>query len=163
MPLDAHDMRDDLAGFFDDDHIPFADVLAPDLVGIVQSGSADGGSGQLHWLEFCCGRDHTRLADADDDLLQPRTRLVLLPLVRHDPTRTLGRRSQSLALIEPVDLQDQSIDLEIQFVQMLHHVFAVCQCGLEGVEFLSQRRRRQAVFGDLPRNSECVLARIPSQ
>ena len=52
-------------------------------------------------------------------------------------------------MIEPVDLQDQSIDLEIQFVQMLHHLFAVCQRFLERLEFLSQRRRWQAVFGDL--------------
>jgi hypothetical protein len=61
VPLDSHNVGDDLAGFFDDDHVPLADVFAPDLVRIVQTGSADGGSGQLDRFEFRRRCDHPDL------------------------------------------------------------------------------------------------------
>ncbi len=49
--LDPDDLRDDLAGLLDDDRVADPDVLALELVGVVQAGTLDGRAGQLHRLE----------------------------------------------------------------------------------------------------------------
>ena len=46
--LDADDLGDDLAGLLDHDGVADPDVLAGDLVGVVQAGPLDGRAGQRH-------------------------------------------------------------------------------------------------------------------
>lgn len=49
--IDARDLGDDLAAFFDIYHIAYANVQQGDLFGVVQRGPLDGRSGQLHRIE----------------------------------------------------------------------------------------------------------------
>ena len=46
LDLDPDDLRDDLAGLLDHDRVADPDVLAGDLVGVVQAGPLDGRPGQ---------------------------------------------------------------------------------------------------------------------
>ena len=63
--LDADDLGDDLAGLLDHDRVADADVLALELVGVVQAGALDGRAGQLDRLEVGDRRELARLADLD--------------------------------------------------------------------------------------------------
>ena len=63
--LDPDDLGDDLAGLLDHDRVADPDVLALELVGVVQAGALDGRAGQQHRLELGDRRQLARLADLD--------------------------------------------------------------------------------------------------
>jgi hypothetical protein len=56
MFFDANHVRNDLAGFFNDDCVADADVLAGDFFDVVQTDAADRCAGDLHRLEVGGGR-----------------------------------------------------------------------------------------------------------
>ena len=96
MLLDADDVRDDLARLLDDDRVADADVLAVDLVGVVQAGAADGRAGELHRFQVGDRRDGAGLADLHADVVERGGRFVLLELVGDQPARALAGGAQAV-------------------------------------------------------------------
>ena len=67
---DAHDLRNDVARFFDDDAIAVADVLPRHLVGVVQRRHRHGRARDEHRLEHGERRHRAGAPDVDVDLRQ---------------------------------------------------------------------------------------------
>ena len=63
----AHDVRDDVAGALEQHRVADADVLALDLVHVVQRDVADGDAADRHRLELGDRRQHAGAADRRDD------------------------------------------------------------------------------------------------
>ena len=147
--LDADDVRNDFARFFDDHDVADPHVLALDFVGIVQAGSLDDRAGQLDRRQIGHRRDCAGLAHLHADVEQPGRGFVLLELVGDQPARALAGRAQPLALGEVVDLEHQAIDFEIELVQPLDQFLAMGDGRLEIVEAFDVRRWRQPVAAQL--------------
>ena len=69
---DAHDLRDDVAGAPHDDRVADADVLAGDLVLVVQRGVGDHHAADRHRLELGGRRQRAGAADLDLDVVSSR-------------------------------------------------------------------------------------------
>ena len=90
---DAEHLRDDLAGLLDADGVAFADILAGDLIGVVQGRAGDGRAGEQDRVELGDGRDGSGAADLHADLAEDGLGLVRRELERHGPVRELARRA----------------------------------------------------------------------
>src|SRR5262249_2117856 len=99
VDLDADDLGDDLAGLLDHDGVADADVLALELVGVVQAGAPHGRAGQQDRLELGHGRQLAGLADLHRDPGQPRHGLLSLVLERDRPAPALPPRPEPLPLV----------------------------------------------------------------
>ena len=108
------DARDDVARLLDDDRVPFAEILARDVLGVVQRRHRDRRSGDEHRLEHGVGRVRAGPPDVDFDLQQLRVRLLRRELERRRPARELRRRPQLLAQREVVDLDDDAVGVELE-------------------------------------------------
>ena len=90
---DTHDARDDLAGLFDDDGVALADVLARDLVLVVQRGAFDGGTGEGHGFELGDRGHGAGASDLERDRAQARGRAVRREFAGDRPVREFARRA----------------------------------------------------------------------
>ncbi len=111
-----HDLRDDLARLLHEHGIALADVLALDLVLVVQGGPRDGRPGQLDRLQLGHRRELPGASDLHDDLANPCRRLLRGVLHRDGPARELRRRAGDPSERQLVDLDDHSVDLVVQRV-----------------------------------------------
>src|SRR5205823_1611829 len=75
-----HDVRDHVARALEEDGVADADVLALDLVHVVERRVADGHPAHLHRLELRHGRQHARASDGGEDVHDARRRLARLEL-----------------------------------------------------------------------------------
>ena len=75
------DLWDDVARTLDDDEIPDADVLAPDVVLVVESRARDGHAPDVHRLELGERVQHPRSANPHMNLRQTSDRGHRCPLV----------------------------------------------------------------------------------
>ena len=108
---DAHHLRDDVAGAAHDHRVADADVLARDLVLVVQRGVGDDHAADRHRLELGGGRQRAGAADLDLDVEQARRRLLRRELVGDGPARRARDEAQPLLPVEPVDLVDDAVDV----------------------------------------------------
>ncbi len=113
--IDARDLGDDLAAFFDIYHIAYANVQQGDLFGVVQRGPLDGRSGQLHRIEVGDGGDGSGASHLEIDAFEPRERLFGLELESHGPSGRLGREAQLAPQGVTIDLDDHAVRSERQF------------------------------------------------
>ena len=88
------DARNDVAGLLDDDPVAGADVLARDVVGVVQRRHRHGRAADEDRLEHGKRRHRSGAADVDRDLLQQRRLLLRRELERDRPARELARRAE---------------------------------------------------------------------
>ena len=88
---DLDDLRDDVAALFDHHAIADADVLAGDLVGVVQRGVRDRGAGQQHRLEHRHRRHRAGPSDVDGDVLQRGRLLLRRETCRRSPSAGTSR------------------------------------------------------------------------
>ena len=116
--LDPDDLGDDLAGLLDHHGVADADVLAGDLVGVVQRGPLDGRAGEANRLQVGDGRELAGLAHLHADVRDLGDRLLGLVLEGDRPARALAACSQPLALVQVVDLDHQAVGLEIERVPL---------------------------------------------
>ena len=116
--LDADHLGDDLAGLLDHHRVADADVLAGDLVGVVQAGPLDGRAGQAHRLQVGHRRQLARLADLDADVDDLGDGLLGLVLEGDRPARALAARPGARAG-QVVDLDHQAVGLEIERVPLV--------------------------------------------
>ncbi len=80
-------LRYHVARPLDDDGVALADVLAPDIVLIVEGGLLDDDPADLHWLEDSERVQAACAADVDSDALELRRRLHRRELVGDGPAR----------------------------------------------------------------------------
>ena len=133
------DARDDVAGLLDHDRVPFAEILAREVLGVVQRRHRDRRAGDEHRLEDGVRRVGAGAADVDFDLQQLRVRLLRGELERRRPARELRRRPQLLAQREVVDLDDDAVGVELEVAPRV----APTRCRTRS----ARRRRRSAASG----------------
>ena len=106
--------RDDVARFLDDDRVARADILARDVLGVVQRGHRDRGARKEDRLEDRIRRDRAGASDVDVDSLNLRMRLLCRELERRRPPWKLRGRPEPLAQCEVVDFHDDPVRLEVE-------------------------------------------------
>ena len=107
---DFEDLGDDIPTLFQHDGVPRPDVLAADLVLVVQGGALDGGAGQGHRVEQAHRGDGAGPAHLQADLAEDRAGPAGPELIGHLAARTFGRGPQAFLLVQPVDLGDDAVD-----------------------------------------------------
>ena len=110
------DRGDDVAGLHEPDAVADADVLARDLVRIVERRTRDDGSGELDRLQFRDGSEDSGASDLDGDRLERRLRALGRVLVGARPARSVGGRAEDVVEPALVDLDDGAVDLETEGV-----------------------------------------------
>ena len=105
------DLRDHVTGALDDHEVADADVLAPDVVLVVQRRARHGDAADVHRLELRERVQHARAADADVDRDQARHRRGRRPLERTREARAAVQRAETALLVERVDLDHDAVDL----------------------------------------------------
>jgi hypothetical protein len=103
------DLGDHLAALLDHDSVPHADVLAADLLEVVQRRAGDRRAEQEHGLEVGDRRDRPSAPDLQANGFERRHRRLGLELERQRPARTLGRGAEQALLAEVVDLHHQAV------------------------------------------------------
>jgi hypothetical protein len=84
---DAHDLRDYIAGTAQHDRIANTNVLALELVDVVQRGVRYGRTADKYGIETCDGRERACAADLPLDCPHPRHLFLCRKLVRDGPAR----------------------------------------------------------------------------
>ena len=92
---DAHDLRDDVAGAAHDHRVADADVLAGDLVLVVQRGVRDHDAADRHGLELGGGRQRAGAADLDVDALAARSSPPAAGTCGRSPSAARATRSRA--------------------------------------------------------------------
>ena len=117
VDLDPDDLGDDLAGLLDDDGVADPDVLAGDLVGVVQGRPLDRRARQRDGRQVGHGRQLARLADLDARSRRPSSPPARPRICRRSPTAgsCSGARDRD-ALAEVVDLDDEAVGLVVEVV-----------------------------------------------
>ena len=111
---DLDDLRDDVAGALDDDGVADADVLAVDLVLVVQRGVGYDHAADGDGLELGDRRQRAGTADLDLDAAQDGSGLLGRELVRDRPARAARDKAEPLLQVEAVDLVDHAVDVVAQ-------------------------------------------------
>src|SRR5690606_21145449 len=107
----ADDLGDDVPGALQDDGVADADVLAGDLVLIVQGGVADHDAADGDGMQAGDGGQGAGAADLNVDAFQHGRRLLRREFVGDGPTRASGDETEALLPVQPVDLIDHAVDV----------------------------------------------------
>ncbi len=110
----AHHLGDHVAGAPHDHRVADPDVLAPQLVLVVQRRVGHGDAAHEHRLEPRHRRQRAGAPDLDLDAEHLRRRLLGRELVRDREARRARHEAQPLLRSELVDLVDHAVDLEGQ-------------------------------------------------
>src|SRR5207253_3742281 len=108
------DLWDDVAGALDDDVVALADLLAIDVLFVVQRRASDGDAADLDRLHDRPRIERAGAAHSDSDLEQPRHRRHRRPLVGACPAGARVQGSKSPLLVEGVDLDHDAVDLVVE-------------------------------------------------
>ena len=109
LQVDGNHGRDDLAGLLHGDEVAHADVLAGDLLKVVEGGPGDGGAAQLHRIELRHRRDHPGAPDLEGDGMEAGLGLLRRIFVGDRPAGGLVGGTQHLLLIEAADLDHRAV------------------------------------------------------
>ena len=113
-PLLRHhfdDLRNDVAGALHDDRIADANILARDLVFIVQRGVLHDDAADRHRLEPRDRRQRAGAADLNLDVAQNCRRAFGRELMRDGPARRARDEAEPLLQRDIVDLVDDAVDV----------------------------------------------------
>ena len=115
----GHDLRDHVPGPHDDHLVALPDVLAGEVLLVVEGGSAHGHAADLDRLQHRV-RDHVAgAADVHADLLQLRDRGRGRELEGDRPAGLAPDDAQLALRLEVVDLHDDAVDLEVEVLAPL--------------------------------------------
>ena len=150
LPLREHrpdDLGDHVAGAPHDHRVALANVLATNLVLVVQGCVGDRHAAHGHRIEHGERGDLARPPGVHVDLLEQRGPLLGRELERDRPSRRVRRRAEVALLIDAVDLDDDAVDLPIDRVTL---ILPMPEEGLDvgdRAPALGRRRDRQARLG----------------
>src|SRR5690606_22952533 len=103
------DLRDDVAGALHAHGVALADVLALDVVDVVEVGTADGDAADVHGPQHGDGRDDAGAAHARHDAQDLADLLARLELDGVRPARVVGGVAQAVAQVEVLQLHDHAV------------------------------------------------------
>ena len=159
----ADDLRDDVAAFLDDDPVAHPDVLARDLVGVVQGRHADGGPGQQHRLEHGHRRHRSGAAHLQHDVVETGRRLLRGKLEGDRPPRELRGRPQALAVRNRVDLDHHAVGFVVETVPLVLPARTVRDQRLDAGKPFQMRLDRQPPCLERVEHAERASARRPGR
>src|SRR5690348_1997611 len=145
-PGRTDDLRDHVARPLNDDEVALADVLAIDVLFVVEGRPRDGDAPDLDRLEHRPGVEGPRPSDADRDLVQLRLCSHRRPLERARPAGPRVQRAEDRLLLERVDLDHDPIDLVIEVGAPALPLAATLGHLLDRLEPLCERIRPEAVL-----------------
>lgn len=138
---DADDGWDDLAGFFDDDDIAYADIFPAEFIFVVEGGAADGATGEVDGFEFGDGGESACAADLDGDGAEAGFGLFGGVFVGDRPAWELGCVACTLAERYGIELNDGTIGFVIE-------TFTSRVEALDGIdEFIGRIARPEHLWG----------------
>ena len=108
--------RNDVAGARDQNDIADADIVALDVVDVMERGALHRDAADLHRFENGIWVEGSGASDADDDIAQLRTCLARLEFERDRPTRVAGDHAEPFLQGEVIHLDDDAVDLVIELV-----------------------------------------------
>ena len=127
----THHLRYDVPRPLDDDRIAFTDVLAMDVLFVVQSSVADGHATDVHGFQFGVGVEGARPPHIDADSQQLGDPFVGGELVRDGPPWSVGDLSQGELLCEAVNLDHYTVGLVVQCLPLIQPLLMESQSLLE--------------------------------
>jgi hypothetical protein len=113
------DLGDHITAPFDQHAVSDPDVLAADLVLVMERGPADERPGQSDGLEHGHRRQRSRPADLNDDVVDPGRSLSGGELERDRPAGEFGGDAELASRGRVIDLEDDPIDIVIERVALL--------------------------------------------
>ena len=105
------DLRDHVARSLDDHEVALADVLAADVVLVVERRARHGHAADVDGLELGERVEHAGAPDADVDLHEARDRRGRRPLEGAGEARAAVEGAEAPLLVERVDLDHDAVDL----------------------------------------------------
>ena len=144
----ADDLGDDVAGLLEDDPVADPDVLAPDLVEVVERRPRDGRAGDLGRRQVGDRRQRPRPPDVRHDVLEERLDLLGRELEGDRPARRPADHPEARLLVEPVDLDDDAVGLVRQLVARLAPALGEVDDALDVEPRLVLRVDREAQRGE---------------
>ena len=110
----AENLRNDVAGALHDHRVADADVLARDLVLVMQRGVLHHDAADGHRIELGDGRERAGASDLDVDVAQDGGRLLGGEFVGDGEARRARDEAEPLLEIEPVELVDDAVDIVVE-------------------------------------------------
>ena len=127
---DAEDLRDHVAGPLQHHGVADADVLAGDLVLVVQRGAGDDDAADIDRLKPCDRGQRAGAADLDVDLFEQRDGLLGGEFPGDGPAWGAADEAHSALQREVVDFVDDAVDVVVEAGA------PGCEVGLEGGGFV---------------------------
>ena len=118
----ADDLRNDFSGFSDGNNVAHAGIELTDKIAVVQRCTRNRCTGKPYRLEHGIRRQHAGASHRDDDILEQGLLDLGRVLVRRRPPRKFRGRAERFALREGIDLDNSTVNVEIQFTAGLAHV-----------------------------------------
>ena len=130
----AHEFRDHVAGTTHDDRVADADVLARDLVHVVQRDVADGYAADEDGHDVRDRRERAGAADVEPDVLHHRRLFLRRKLVRDGPARRARDESEVALPVEAIDLVDDAVDVVRQRIAAGAEARVVLEAAVDAVD-----------------------------
>ena len=118
----ADDLRNDFSGFSDGNNVAHAGIELTDKIAVVQRCTRNRGARKPYRLEHGIRRQHAGASHCDDDILEKRLLDLRRVLVRRRPPREFRGRAERFTLRKGVDLDNSTVNVEIQLTAGLAHV-----------------------------------------
>ena len=118
----ADDLRNDFSGFSDGNNVAHAGIELTDKIAVVQRCAGHRGARKPYRLKHGIRRQHAGASHRDDDILEKRLLDLGRVLVRRRPPREFRGRAERFTLREGVDLDNSTVNVEIQLTAGLAHV-----------------------------------------
>ena len=118
----ADDLRNDFSGFSDGNNVAHAGIELTDKIAVVQRCAGHRGARKPYRLKHGIRRQHAGASHRDDDILEKRLLDLGRVLVRRRPPREFRGRAERFTLREGVDLNNSTVNVEIQLTAGLAHV-----------------------------------------
>ena len=128
---DVHHVWDHVAGALDQHRVADPNVLAPDLVLVVEADVADDHTGQLDGIELSARREDPGLADLHADRPDDGGRLARGEFERDRPARVVSRLAEPPLELERVDFHDRAVRLVRERVALGLEAAAVVDHGVD--------------------------------
>ena len=110
----ADDLRNHIAGALHHHGVAGADVLARNLVLVVERRAGNGDAADVHRLKLCDRSQRPGAPDRDRDAVEHGLGLLGRELVGDGPAWRAAGGAETLLPIETVDLEDDAVDLEVE-------------------------------------------------